>query len=297
MARSALRLSASKASSQRRGEPVSEMPTHEVASTAELNRIGIGRTAEVYAWGEGQVLKLYRPDIPRAWAAREAEIGRIVSEAGLAAPAFVDVVELEGRPGIVYERIAGPSMLDALSRRPWTLLPSARQFASVQAAMHECRRPELPAQRAGLFRAIEHAPALPDAARRRAAQTLSRLPDGDAVCHGDYHPDNIVLSARGPIVIDWMTAVHGNPVADVARTALLLRSAVLPAGMPAAKRLMTTLFRRAFLAAYLRAYRRLRPLPDAEMVAWTPVLAAARLAEGIGAEEAMLLRLAEGKIP
>jgi len=28
-------------------------------------RLGVGRTAEVYAWGDHQILKLYRADMPR----------------------------------------------------------------------------------------------------------------------------------------------------------------------------------------------------------------------------------------
>jgi uncharacterized protein (TIGR02172 family) len=255
--------------------------------------IGIGRTAEVYAWGDYQVLKLYRPEMPRDWVAREVSVGRIVAEAGLAAPSVGNIIELGGRLGIIYERVTGPSMLDGLVRRPWTLFRCARQFAEVHAAMHACHRPELPGQRDALIRAIQRAPVLPETTRRRALDALARLPDGDAVCHGDYHPDNIVISSRGPIVIDWMTATHGNPVADVARTVLLFRVAVLPEGMLLAKRLMTEFFRRAFLAAYLRAYRRLRPLPDADIEAWIPILAAARLVEGVRAEETTLLRLAE----
>jgi uncharacterized protein (TIGR02172 family) len=255
--------------------------------------IGIGRTAEVYAWGEDRILKLYRPEMPREWVLHEAQVGRIVAEAGLAAPSIGDVIELEGRLGILYERIRGPSMLDDLARRPWMLDRHARRFAEVHAAMHDCLRPELPALRSALNRAIERAPALPEEARRRALEAAERLPDGDAVCHGDYHPDNIIISSRGPIVIDWMTATHGHPPTDVARTVLLFRVAVLPEGMPPAKRVMTELFRRAFLAAYLRAYRRMRPAPGAEIEAWIPMLAAARLNERIAAEEATLLRLAQ----
>ena len=57
-------------------------------SPEELRRpIGAGRTAEVFAWGDGQILKLYRTDVPREWVGREAEVGRIVADAGLAAPA------------------------------------------------------------------------------------------------------------------------------------------------------------------------------------------------------------------
>lgn len=258
--------------------------------------VGNGRTAEVFAWGEDQILKLYRPEMPRDWVGYEAKIGRLVSEAGLAAPAVVEVVEVEGRLGIVYERIAGPSMLDALARQPWTLSRRARQFAELQAAMHACRRQELPAQRAGLIRAIEHAPALPEAPRQRALAALARLPDGDAFCHGDYHPGNVIVSPHGPIVIDWTTASRGNPIADVARTVLMFRMAAVPPHMPAGQRLLIQFLRARFLAAYLRAYRGRRACPDAELEAWIPVLAAARLNERIAPEEEALRRLVESRL-
>ena len=256
--------------------------------------LGIGRTAEVYAWGEGKILKLFRQEMQREWIMSEARVSRIVAEAGLAAPALEDIIEVDGRLGIIFERIAGLSMLDDLVRRPWLLFRYARQFAEVHVALHACRRSELPSQRDGLIRAIEYAPGLPETARQQVLAALLRLPDGDAVCHGDYHPDNLIISPRGPIVLDWMTGTHGNPAADVARTMLLFRIAVLPEGMPATKRAVTQIVRRTFLAAYLRAYRRLRPISDTEIASWLPIVAAARLGERIAAEEAALLRLMDG---
>ena len=46
--------------------------------------IAIGRTAEVFAWGSAQVLKLHLPKMPGEWRDYEANVGRIVVEAGLA---------------------------------------------------------------------------------------------------------------------------------------------------------------------------------------------------------------------
>ena len=41
-------------------------------------------------------------------------------------------------------------------------------------------------------------------------------PERPALCHGDFHPFNVMLSPRGPIVIDWNNAHIGNPLEDVA---------------------------------------------------------------------------------
>jgi hypothetical protein len=84
------------------------------------------------------------------------------------------------------------------------------------------------------------------------------------------------------IFIDWMTATHGSPAAEVVRRVLLFRVGVLPVGMPAAQCLTPALFRRTFVTAYLRAYRRLHPLSDVEIEAWIPILAAAGSLGGSG---------------
>lgn len=255
--------------------------------------IGVGRTAEVYAWGEGQVLKLYRAGMPAGWVRREAEVGRIVFESGLDAPAVGEVVEVDGRLGVVYERVDGPSMLEVMSRRPWAVFRLARTFAEIQVRMHNCARPELPSGRESLIRAIRQAPVLADDLRACALRRLDELPDGHAVCHGDLHPDNVVMSRRGPIVIDWMTATQGNPVADVARTTVLVLGGAPPPGMSWLKRALIPALRQAFYSAYLRRYLELRPFPKGQIGEWLPVMAAARLNEGIAAEQEALLRRAE----
>ena len=156
--------------------------------------IGTGRTAEVFAWGDGQVLKLYRAGMPAQWVADEARVGRIVVDAGLAAPAVGDIVELDGRLGVVYERLDGPSMLDYMAGHPAEIPTLGRQFAELHAQMHDCNRPELPSQRAGFVAAIEYAPHLSAALKQAALRQLNRLADGQAVCHGDYHPGNLVMT-------------------------------------------------------------------------------------------------------
>ena len=47
--------------------------------------------------------------------------------------------------------------------------------------------------------------------------------DGDKLCHGDFHPGNVLLTEKGAVVIDWMTASICNPWADMARTDLFAK--------------------------------------------------------------------------
>jgi hypothetical protein len=259
-------------------------------------RINQGRTAEIYAWGDSQVLKLFREDWPPDWVAYEARVGRAVYQAGLGAPAVGEIVQIDGRQGIIYERIPAISMLDELVRKPYRVLILARQFARLHTGMHALVQTTLPSQRENLIHAIQRAPRITDEEKEAVNQILQGLPDGEVVCHGDFHPGNVLLSRRGPLVIDWMTATRGRSVADVARTSLLIRGGQLPTSMGLPMRLLIQTLRSSFHRTYLKEYSQAAPLDRSEMGAWLLPLAAARLSERISEEEERLLAFIRSRL-
>lgn len=254
---------------------------------ALTNPIAVGRTAEVFAWEDKTILKLYRTEFPSNWVDYEASIGRQVCAAGVRAPAIYDVIEMDGRRGIIYERIQGISMLEDLSRRPWKLFGLAHMLAELQAEMHSHPLPQLSPMREQLQRSITNAASLPQELRLPILQILGDLPDGNRLCHGDFHPGNVIMTSQGPVIIDWMTAAAGNPWADVARTCLLLTIGDPPQGTPGRMLILTA--RRYFYRAYLNRYLNLVPHSREQLPAWLPVLAAARLNENIPPEQEKLI--------
>lgn len=253
-------------------------------ATQKGDLIGIGRIAEVYAWGDDQVLKLFRPEYPLRWAEHEAEMGRAVYAAGVRAPAVGEVIEVDGRGGIVYERVDGPTLLHAVGDKPWTLLRAARQLAALHAQMHGCTAGSLPAQRDNMRGSIQNSQQLSDDVKARLLAHLDTLPDGDAICHGDFHPDNVILTARGPVTIDWITASRGDPLADVARTTILFLSGGLPASADGPQNLTARLLlrlRRMYYWIYIRHYCRLRSVSREAIEPWLPIQAAIRLNEQV----------------
>jgi thiamine kinase-like enzyme len=79
----------------------------------------------------------------------------------------------------------------------------------------------IPSQRQKLSNKIRHTKALPGHLQSKTLAALETMPDGDQVCHGDFHPGNILMTPQGEIIIDWIDASRGNPLADLARTTVL----------------------------------------------------------------------------
>jgi uncharacterized protein (TIGR02172 family) len=249
--------------------------------------ITAGRTAEIFAWGENHVLKLYRAGFPADEAENEAGLARAVYDGGVKTPAVIEVVEVDGRQGIIFERIHGPTMLDAIQANPIKAASYARMLAELQAEMHGHQTNALRSQRERLQRQIarifERDIPLPPPAKEVILTALNRLPEDHVFCHGDFHPGNIILTAEGPLIIDWIDVTQGHPLADVARSSILLHAGKLP-GNPF-RRLLIIMIRRRFYKTYLKRYGEIRPFPPHQLTAWELPIAAARLSEGLPVTE------------
>src|SRR5262249_49060188 len=101
------------------------------------------------------------------------------------------------------------------------------------------------------------APGLEWLARRRPPRPESR-----AVCHGDFHPYNILMANAGVSgVLDWPHAIVADPAFDVATTLVILKLVPMDVvGLAMPLRWLAHLARPLVVRAYLRHYRRRRPL-------------------------------------
>ena len=184
--------------------------------TGEL--IGRGRDCDVFAAGPGKVLRRHREG-----RSTEAEALTMQHCAAHGYP-VPEVVDAAG-PDIVMQRLDGPTMLGDMSARPWTMRTRARLLADLVARLGRVPLPKHQLPVIG-----EH---------------------GGVLVHLDLHPDNVVLTADGPVVIDWSNAALGAAGLDAANTWLTL-AAGRPEGSVTSRTVVAAgrrLFVRWFVAA------------------------------------------------
>lgn len=265
-----------------------------MTETRQLRKIAEGREAEMFAWDDGTILRLMREPGTEQRNQGQAAAMETARRRGVRVPAVLGATTVGGRPGLIMERIEGPDALTLVGRRPWTVFRVARTCGEVHARLHEVRAPGImPAVKETLARSIPTAPHLPKHLASFALATLDALPNGDRLCHGDFHPGNILMAGDEPVLIDWTNARRGDPMADVARSRMMLRLGEPPPGTALALRALARVGRSLLVALYLRSYRRLRPLDMGTVRRWEIPVAAARLSEGIKEEVPRLLALLE----
>lgn len=218
------------------------------------DRLGGGGSSEVYAWGEGRVVKLFLAAYDFA-AEREHEVARAVHAAGVASPAVHGVVEVDGRRGIVFERVDGPTLLDQLLRGERSPAEVGGTLAAVHLAIHRATIPTLPDLAAELRE------------RGRA------VPAGDIVFHGDFHPGNVIAGPGGPRTIDWVNGHLAPRAADVARTVMAVRYQALRPEQPAEALGRERAVRARILDCYLTDYLAAEPIAVDDLALWCSLAA------------------------
>ncbi len=253
-----------------------------------------GRTADIHAWRAETLLKLYHADFSREDVAQEVEFTRRAQAVGVPVAEITDLVNVDERYGLVLRHIPGPTLLEALTAPEASTTRLACLLAELQSKIHQCLVPELPSLREKLSTLIRRAVGVSGGLIETALASLRRLPDDTRLCHGDFHPLNIILAAEGPVVLDWYKASAGHPAADVTRTVMVL-DLIPPAGMGSSSREHLERRRSEFSAAYRKRYAELQPRIIEQIDLWRLPVAVARLATDISANErAALLQMLAG---
>ena len=281
-------------------------PKQEEMDTDLGQPISYGRTSEIYAWKEGQILKLFYDWFGLDNIESEARITRAVSNSGFPVPDVGEILRVNNRHGLVYQRVYGESMWRIIRHKPWYAVRYARRCAELQAELHGSTiHVDLPRQRQKLIDRISQNESIPVHIRSRALEELETMPDEDRLCHGDFWPGNILMTSQGEIIIDWLHASLGNPLADVARTSILclggaetrqFRRPFLSLGTTKISQFLNPfikLFLHTAHIAYLRHYFELRPGGADEYHRWLPIMVTERLSDNIPELEKWLMEQLE----
>jgi aminoglycoside phosphotransferase (APT) family kinase protein len=235
--------------------------------------VAAGNVAEVFEWGS-RVVKLYRSPAAKQAAFREAANHAAVEAMGLPVPAVWGVQRIDARWGIVFDRVKHASLAERMREHPTAMPQYLDTLAALQARIHAQPASQFSSLKQRLATNIARANVLDEPRKRVLLTRLADMPEGDRLCHGDFHPINVLGQNALPMVIDWPDACCGDPAADVCRSYLLLKLHGADIAEP-----------------YLDAYCNITNMPRASILDWLPYVAAARLAEDVPDDLAGLLEI------
>ena len=208
--------------------------------------IGIGNTADVYEWEDDKVLKLFHVGYPDTAVNMEYHNAIAIRDLIFFKPRAYDLISYDNRKGIIYDRVMGESLQDWVLRTGDMSL-CAEYMSKLHKEIVRSEVHDVPNYKDFLRYHLPKTLSVDE--REKLLQMIDSLANGDTLCHGDFHPGNILMSNDRIYVIDFMNVCHGNYLYDIARTVFLVEYTPVPQEAPNRDIIMQ--FKKALTDLYL----------------------------------------------
>lgn len=195
-----------------------------------------------------------------------------IEETGLNIPKIREVTKINGQWAIITDYIEGKTLSELMDENPDKEDEYLELFVNTQIEIQNKFCPLLTKIHDKMHRKISETGL--DATTRYELHTrLDGMKKHKKVCHGDYNPSNIIITADGtPYILDWSHATQGNASEDVARTYLLF---VLAGKEELAKK-------------YLKLFCKKSDTAIQYVQSWLPIVAASQLVKNKPEERELL---------
>ncbi|HDR7282640.1 aminoglycoside phosphotransferase family protein [Bacillus paranthracis] len=237
------------------------------------NLIAKGNTAEIYLY-DNKIVKLFKDYLPNTESMNEAKKQKYAYSCGLSVPNVFEVTKIQNRQAIIMEYVKGDSIGDLLLNN----LNEAEYYINIcvneQKKIHAIRvnTGEMEAMEERLERQIKSVHKLDEKQKENILNKLHSIKFDSRLCHGDFHPFNLILSEKNVSIIDWVDACSGDIRADVFRTYLLYAQSHIE-----------------LAEMYLQIYCRNTDLTRGEIFQWAPIISVARFTEKVSPQNEVYL--------
>lgn len=268
-------------------------------------KIGEGGCSEVYELGDGRVLKLAKPNTDYGAMKKEFINNRLAYDLGLPVARPHEIVTIDDRTGIIFDRIYGEPLKDELfsglinnsqdhHKAELILEKNALITARTLSKIHSHSNVDNPYKQIDVLKYLINLPEyLTQEEKEEILAILDALPKKYCFCHGDPNPGNIMINNEGdPVVIDWLDGTIGNPEADLAEYIVMIRYAVLPPELPPEATVFFDKHRETLVDIFMSEYSRLTGVTYDDVKPWFVPISARKLsADAIQpAEKELLVR-------
>lgn len=243
------------------------------------NPIAMGNTAKIFLY-KNKIIKLFNDYLPDTESVYEANKQSFAYSCGLSVPNVLDVTKINGKQAIIMEYVEGKTLGELLSENKEKLGYYMDLFVDSQRKIHLVKADSLEPMSEKLHRQIQSAHILDQRYKSHLLKKLDEMTFEKRLCHGDFHPFNLIISGNDVTIIDWVDSSAGDVRADVYRTYLLYSQ-----------------FSMYLADMYLLLYCEKSGCLKDEIFQWAPIIAGARLSEGGTSEQAeQLLKIVKKEV-
>ena len=223
--------------------------------------IANGAQAELYKDND-MAIKLFKKNISKGEVEYEINLQKMAFGLGLPVPKIYDMVEIDGKYGILMEYIAGVPIGEAVFKNQNKFQEYLIKSIEIQINLNNIIANTFPSMKEILIRNINHISEIEITYKQEILDKLEKICFNNFLCHGDFHFNNLLETSNDIKIIDWVNSSAGNFEADICRTYLLYK-----------------MNNEVLAKSYIENYCERTKVPKENIMNWLLFLATARLTE------------------
>jgi tRNA A-37 threonylcarbamoyl transferase component Bud32 len=250
-----------------------------------LPLIARGGQADIHDYGNGKVIRVPRRPQDYDRIRYEYKVYLSLSGSNVAAPKVYELIEVNGAFSIIMERILGTSMMDQIKKQPQLIRRKAIDLANMHLGLLKVNADvSITNSKDQAKYCISKSGSLTEDTKQVLLDSLGHLPGGSFLCHGDFHPGNVLHRDGRDYIIDWSGATKGDVVYDVAHTYILLRVVPRAPGVSLLMHGIQKLLGKAMARIYLKTIMKSISIDPDRFSRWVLIKAAERTYYGLPSE-------------
>ncbi len=188
-------------------------------SVEGCDRIGAGACGEVFRLDDETIIKLYYPRVKKEEIEQEKALAKKAFVMGVPTAISYDIVEADGRTGVVYELIKSKTIGELIRGDEGHLEEYVDMYAAVCRQIHgiEAEPGQLPSFKDINRSDIPNVTGITEEERAYLHRFLDLMPDRMNCLHGDLNINNIMVQNGECCLIDMGEFSTGTPMFDLSR--------------------------------------------------------------------------------
>lgn len=181
--------------------------------------IGRGACGECYRIDDETIIKLYYDNADASFIEHEKALAKKAFVMGIPTAISYDIVEANGRKGVVYELIKSKTLAELIRADRSKTDEYVAMYADICKKVCSIRTddPQIPSFKQNNRQDIANITGITDEERNYLYRFIDLVPEGDNCVHGDLNINNIMVQDGECCLIDMGELSTGMPMFDVSR--------------------------------------------------------------------------------
>ena len=252
-----------------------------------LHLVTQGGEADIYSIANDKILRVIRNRKGKTFET-EKHLFPILAEHHIKVPAVYEYIESEDMLAQVMQKVDGSTMLEQMQRNPLKLTQEIKKLAGMHAKLLEIQSDCGLHSIDTIFNYFTSKPScLDNKLINFASKILKELPAKNNICHGDFHPGNILVQDHAYYIIDWSGAYRSDFISDIAHTYLLMAHVPEVPGQSHLQHAVISFLGSNMAKIYLKEIHKLKEFSLSDFSKWTVVMSLLRVYYGMPSERAV----------